>query len=85
MQHIACAAVLWSPQACNELSVVQRTEEQRQEARENAARNLTNIDQEERNRRIGLGVIMLVNLLTFLTKQLILCFLAPYWLQRTTM
>ncbi|KAL3149205.1 hypothetical protein ABBQ32_002031 [Trebouxia sp. C0010 RCD-2024] len=37
-----------------------RTDEQRQEARENAARNLTNIDQEERNRREILGVVMLI-------------------------
>ena len=41
---------------------MQRTDEQRQEARENAARNLTNIDSEERKRRIGLGAIMLVML-----------------------
>jgi len=37
-----------------------RTEAQRQEARENAARNLTNIDQEERNRREILGIVMLI-------------------------
>ncbi|DBA70577.1 TPA: hypothetical protein ACH3X2_011967 [Trebouxia sp. C0005] len=37
-----------------------RTEAERQEARENAARNLTNIDSEERKRRIGLGTIMLI-------------------------
>ncbi|KAL0025251.1 hypothetical protein WJX77_010518 [Trebouxia sp. C0004] len=37
-----------------------RTEAQRQEARESAAMNLTNIDSEERKRRIGLGTIMLI-------------------------
>ncbi len=41
---------------------VQRTEAERQEARESAAMNLTNIDSEERKRRIGLGTIMLVRL-----------------------
>ena len=41
---------------------VQRTEAERQEARENAAMNLTNIDSEERTRRIRLGTIMLVRL-----------------------
>ena len=50
---------------CDKLLRMQRTEEQRQETRENAARNLTNIDQDERNRRKVFGIILLVNLLTF--------------------
>ena len=39
---------------------VQRTEEQRAEARDIAARDRTNIDDEEKKRRMGLGILMLV-------------------------
>lgn len=39
---------------------MQRTEEQRAEARDIAARDRTNIDDEEKKRRIGLGILMLV-------------------------